>query len=81
LELCGGYEGEITPLIQPLVGQVVEMVSAEPPGWDLRIRFSGGLTLITFSDREDVDRKVWTILGTDGVILRVEPAFADDRLP
>jgi hypothetical protein len=79
---AGGYEGEITPLIQPLVGQVVEMASAEPPpGWDLRIRFSGGLTLITFSDREDVDRKVWTILGTDGLQLLVEPVFADDRLP
>jgi hypothetical protein len=71
----GGAKGEITPLIQTLIGRNVESVVADAPGWDLHIRFSGGLMLVTFSDSDEDRDDAWMILGTDGLEIRAAPIY------
>jgi hypothetical protein len=77
----GGAKGEIYPLIQTLVGRRVESVVTDAPGWDLRIGFSGGITLTTLSDSDTERDEVWIILGNDGFKFKAELTLGPNQSP
>lgn len=71
----GGAKGTITPLTHTVIGRTVESATADPPGWDLQIVFSGGLVLKTFNDSEEDPGDAWTILGTNGLEISARPIY------
>ncbi len=71
----GGKDGDIARLASTLVGHHVVQATAVAPGFDLDLRFSGGLRLVVFADSDDVRQDAWMILGTDDLTLSVGPAF------
>jgi hypothetical protein len=73
----GGAGGAILPAIEVLIGQRVVAASTSPPGWDLRIRWSNGLTLVVFGDCTDDREDAWFILGTDGAEAGAVPVLRD----
>ena len=73
----GGTGGAIMPAIEGLIGQRVVAASTAPPGWDLRIRWSNGLTLVVFGDSTDDREDAWFILGTDGAEAGAVPVLRD----
>lgn len=80
----GGFNGKINPVVKTLVGQHVAAADTAPPGWDLRIRWSNGLTLVVFGDSTDDEHDAWFIHGTDGAraaafLVRRTPV--EDRYP
>ncbi|HTD62984.1 MAG TPA: hypothetical protein VK679_20155 [Gemmatimonadaceae bacterium] len=77
----GGAKGEIYPLMQTLVGRTVESVVTNAPGWDLRIGFSGGLTLTTLSDSDTERDEVWIMFGNDGFKFKAELTFGPNPSP
>lgn len=62
----GGRNGLIAPFIARLEGQRVLEATTSPPGWDLTLRWSEGLTLLVFGDSNNERDDAWFILGTDG---------------
>ncbi len=71
----GGKDGDISRLAQTLIGHHVLEATAIGPGWDLDLRFSGGLRLVVFADSDDGRDDAWMILGTDDLRLEVGPVF------
>jgi hypothetical protein len=63
----------ISERIATLVGRSVLDVSATPPDWDLRIRFSGNLELFVFADSDTSREDAWFLLGTDGLAISAGP--------
>jgi hypothetical protein len=63
---AGGKDGTIRDCIRCLVGHQVLAAAASPPGWDLRVEFANGWTLVVFGDSTDDRQDAWFILGTDG---------------
>lgn len=64
--VSGGAGGAIQQATQQLIGANIQAAHTAPPGWDLRLEFSNGLTLLAFGDRTESRRDAWFILGTDG---------------
>ena len=74
----GGASGRIVELAASLVGKGIVAAATSPPGWDLRLDFDGGITLVVFGDAT-VDRDdAWFILGTDGAEGAGTPVWASE---
>ena len=69
----GGKSGTISSVIGQLLGQQVVAAHTSPPGWDLTIRWSKGLSLVVFGDSNDEREDAWFILGTDGAEAGASP--------
>ena len=73
----GGANGTINPVIEQLKGEHVVTAETAPPGWDLRIHWSNGLSLVVFGDSTDDREDAWFILGTDGAEAGAVPVLRD----
>jgi hypothetical protein len=69
----GGVGGLIERTVSALHGQSVTGASAIAPAWDLKLTFSGGLSLFAFADSNDLRADAWSILGTDGLEAAIGP--------
>lgn len=69
----GAPAGTLPQTIQVLHKQSVVAAETAPPGWDLRLRWSNGLSLVVFSDSTDDREDAWFILGTDGLEVSAAP--------
>ncbi len=74
----GGVNGTLIQTMGRLVGDEIISARAVPPGWDLTLHWSSGLTLRVFGDIDDTRDDSWMILGNDGLELGVHPAKHGD---
>jgi len=57
--LASSDQGEVgLDAVRSLVGIEITAVECDPPAWDLRLRFSNGHTIATFSDHVEPDASI-----------------------
>lgn len=69
----GGPGGRLRDLVRMLQEQEVVSAETKPPGWDLKLSFSGGLRLVVFGDFNNERDFAWSVTGTDGLMLSARP--------
>jgi len=70
----GTEDGAILRAVRQLLGRTIVEAHCAPPGWDLLLRWSNGLTLHVFADTKEERADAWSLLGTDGLVLAAGPA-------
>lgn len=71
--VAGSPDGSLSSIAGQLVGDVVVHAEASAPGWDLRLQWQSGRTLVVFGDSTPDRADAWFILGTDGLEVAATP--------